>query len=379
MIGEIDMDEKEWAKSCLNKIYDKTLNSIERHGKSMMPYQAVNGLYKDDMSKKDIVWWTNGFWGGWLWQLNNYRPNTNLIAAAKSNEEELDQAFLKYQGLHHDVGFMWLPTAIAHYRVDGDERAYWRGRHAADLLAGRYNPVGKYLRSWNRDRSGWVIIDSMLNIQLLYWASKVTDDPRFEMIANNHAHTVMNNHVRPDGAVSHIVVFDPKTGEKIQTETGQGFSENSSWTRGQSWAIDGFISAYQHTQKSEYLETAKKVANYFLANVAQTNYIPVIDFRGPEENSGTDTSAGVIAASGLLQIAKNCTGTEAKLYYDGALKILHAVSEQYADYSNEKDGILTGATTAYHDETGWNVNLNYGDYYFIEALLRVIGKEITIF
>ena len=169
----------EWATDKLDKIYAKTLGTLKRHGDKIIPYQAEDGVYKKDMNK-DIIWWTNGFWGGWLWQLNHYRPDVKLEQAAVNNEAELDAAFLKYQGLHHDVGFMWLPTAVTHYRQDQNERAYWRGRHAADLLAGRYNPAGHFLRSWNRDRAGWVIIDSMINIQLLYWASEVTDDPRHD-------------------------------------------------------------------------------------------------------------------------------------------------------------------------------------------------------
>ena len=372
------MNEQEWATAQLDKIYTKTLKSLSRHGSKMIPYQAVNGQYQDDMVKKDIVWWTNGFWAGWLWQLNHYRANPQLVEAAKANEEELDQAFLKYEGLHHDVGFMWLPSAVTNYRENDDKKAYWRGRHAADLLAGRYNPAGHYLRSWNRDRAGWVIIDSMLNVQLLFWASAVTKDPRFAMIGNAHAHTVMNNHVRPDGAVSHIVVFDPNTGERIKTVTGQGYDENSSWTRGQGWAIEGFAMAYENTKKPEYLATAKKVANYFLANVAQTGDIPVVDFRAPEKNGGTDTSAAAIAASGMLEIARFCEGSEAKLYREGALKILQALSADFADYEPDHDGILSGATTAYHDENGWNVNLNYGDYYYIEALLRLIDQDVKV-
>jgi unsaturated chondroitin disaccharide hydrolase len=373
------MDQKKWANDSLEKIYQKTLNSLKKHGTEMIPYQAVNGNYEDDMATKDIVWWTNGFWGGWNWQLNNFHKDSLLVQAAEKNEVELDQAFLKYQGLHHDVGFMWLPTAVTHFQIDKDHDAYWRARHAADLLAGRYNPVGKYLRSWNKDRAGWVIIDSMLNIQLLYWASKDTNDPRFKMMADNHAHTVMNNHVRPDGSVSHIVVFDPNTGEKVRTDTGQGYDENSSWSRGQAWAIYGFAAAYQNTNNEEYLNTAKKVANYFLANVSQTDFIPAIDFRGPIDKLGYDSSAASTAASGMLTIAKYCSNEEKAIYYNGALKILHAIENKFADYDVEKDGILMGATTAYHDDKGWNVNLNYGDYFFIEALLKIINKNLEIF
>lgn len=371
------MQEGNWVTERLKLIIDKTQKTLDKCGTGMIPYQSEFGEYKEDKSKTDIAWWTNGFWGGWLWQLNQYNPSQSFEDAAIQNEVELDEAFLKYEGLHHDVGFMWLPTAVAHYRYNQDKKAYWRGRHAADILASRYNPEGKFLRSWNRDRSGWVIIDSMINIQLLFWASEVTNDPRYSQMANAHAYTVMNNHVRLDGSVSHIVVFDPQTGEKVRTETGQGYGPNSCWSRGQSWAIYGFSLAYHHTKKIEYLQTAKKTANYFLANVSQTNYVPVIDFKSPKKE-GTDTSAASIAACGMLEIANYCTGSEAELYRNGAIRMLEILDRKYANYDIDFDGILNGATTAFHEEKGRNINLNYGDYYYIEALMRIINQYSLI-
>ncbi|MCH4169910.1 MAG: glycoside hydrolase family 88 protein [Lactobacillus sp.] len=369
---------QDWAQTTLDQIYAKTKATVKRIGPSAIPYIAEDGHYQVDMAKKDIIWWTNGFWGGTLWQLNHYRPDAALAAAAIANEVDLDQAFLKYQGLHHDVGFMWLPTAVAHYRLDGDDRAYWRGRHAADLLAGRYNPVGKYLRSWNRDRAGWVIIDSMINIQLLYWASAVTKDPRFKEIANNHADTVMQNHVRADGSVAHIVIFDPNTGEALRTDGGQGYEVGSSWSRGQAWALYGFALAYHHTHEVRYLETAKRVAHYFLANIENTDFVPLVDFRAPQDPQTFDTSAGTTAACGLLEIAKSVSENERPLYQNAAEKMLHSISAKYGNFDTATDSILSGATTAYHDENGQNTNLIYGDYYFIEGLLRLCGKDFLL-
>lgn len=374
------MNEETWAKEKLEKIWNKYDKTLKRHGKDFIFYEAENGTYQENKAKSDIIWWTNGFDPGIFWQLDHFRKNNNFEEAAQSMEAELDKAFDKYQGLHHDVGFMWLPSAVEDYRLTDNERSYWRGRHAADLLAGRFNIAGNYLRSWNKDRAGWVIIDSMFNIQLLYWASEVTKDPRFKMMADAHAHTVMKNHVRPDGSVAHIVVFDPNTGEAIETLGGQGYEVGSSWSRGQAWALAGFAYAYRHTNNSEYLATSKRVANYFIANIAQTGYIPRIDFRAPELKNDTDTSAATAAACGLLELAKLTSSADSKLYRDSALKILHAVSNRFANYDEEKDGILTGAATAYHDEDdGHNINLNYGDYFFIEALLRILDDNLEIF
>lgn len=373
------MEEQQWATEQLNKIYTKYENSLKRHDPGYIFYQAKNGKYTKDMNQEDITWWTNGFDAGIYWQLNNFKHNSQFVEAAKKIEAELDKAFDKYEGLHHDVGFMWLPSSVEDYVQTKNERSYWRSRHAADLLAGRFNLAGRFLRSWNRDRAGWVIIDSMFNIQLLYWASEVTDDPRFRMLADAHAHTVMNNHVRSDGSVAHIVVFDPETGEAIKTLGGQGYDVGTSWSRGQAWALAGFAFAYRHTSNKEYLATSKKVANYFIANICQTDYIPRIDFRAPKTDQDADTSAATAAACGLLELATEVEGYDAELYKNVAIKILHAVSDHFANYDPESDGILTGATTAYHDENGRNVNLNYGDYFFIEALLRLLNQNLEIF
>lgn len=373
------MLKEDWAKSKLDKICQKFLATIDRCGADYIFYQAKKGRYTENKAKTDIVWWTNGFDSGIFWQLNNYRQNSEFVIAAEKIENELDQAFNKYEGLHHDVGFMWLPSAVANYRITQNDRSYWRGRHAADLLSGRYNLAGNYLRSWNKDHAGWVIIDSMFNIQLLYWASEVTKDPRFRMMANKHAHTVMNNHVRPDGSVAHIVVFDPRTGEKIKTLGGQGYGVGSSWSRGQAWALAGFDCAFRHTQDPEYLATSKRVANYFITNIIQTEFLPRIDFRAPSVENDVDTSAATVAACGLLGLAEDVEDSDAVIYKDTAIKILQAVDNKFANYSSDTDGILTGASSAYHDQDGHNINLNYGDYFFIEALLRLIGKNLEIF
>ena len=273
---------------------------------------------------------------------------------------------------------MWLHTAVANFRLTGNERSKARGLHAAHLLAGRYNPRGKYIRSWNRDRAGWVIIDSMLNIPMLYWAEKEIGDPRFRYIAEDHADKVMNQIVRPDGSVNHISVFDPTNGELIETPAGQGYTSGSSWSRGQAWAIYGFALSYLHTGKTDYLETAKKVAHYFISEVAKTDWIPVVDFRAPQEPVMIDTSAGMCAACGLLEISKHVDEYEKALYIDAAINILQATEEKYAIWDTEKDGLIDFSTGSYHEEKWTEVPIIYADYYFVEAILRLLDKDFLI-
>lgn len=372
----ISQGTKEWAGEIFEKLDYKLNIQAERLG-DLIPYVPENRRYVD-MGEKDIVWWTNGFWAGVMWQMYNATKKEIYKRTAESNEDRLDTAFNQYTGLHHDVGFMWLHTAVANYRLTGSERSKARGLHAAHLLAGRYNPRGKFIRSWNRDRAGWVIIDSMLNIPLLYWAKETIGDPRFGFVAEDHADKVMNNIVRLDGSVNHIGVFDPYTGEMLDTPGGQGYEAGSSWSRGQAWAIYGFALSYLHTGKQAYLDTAKKVAHYFIANVAKTDYIPLVDFRSPEEPVQWDTSAGVCAACGFLEIAKHVGEHEKELYISAAVNILKSTEQKYANWNTEEDGIIDFGTGSYHDKENTEVPIIYTDYYFVEAILRLQDLDFLI-
>lgn len=365
------------AEETYKKILVKMSAECDRIG-SRIPYIARDGVYKEDKAETDIVWWTNGFWPGILWQMYHAAGEEKYRKTAEEVEEKLDKAFDVYTGLHHDVGFMWLHSAVANYRITGNERSKARGLHAAHLLAGRYNPRGKFIRSWNRDRSGWVIIDSMMNIQLLFWAKEVLNDPRFGFVAEDHADTLMKYTVRGDGSCNHIIVLDAETGELLETPGGQGYASGSSWSRGQSWAIYGYALAFRHTGNPKYLDTAKKVAHYFMAETDRTGGIPLLDFRAPKEPVYWDTTAGMCAACGLLEIAEHVPELEKEFYLQGALKLLKATDRQYCVWDPEKDSIVAMGSGSYATEHDRHVPIIYGDYYFIEAVLRLLDKDILL-
>lgn len=356
----------------LAKIVKKVKVTNERIGAGI-PYLPENQGRYPDMGESDIAWWTNGFYSGMLWQLYHEYDEPLFRHKAIQIEERLDQALEEFVDLHHDVGFMWLHTAVAHDRNDGHQQSKLRGIKAASLLAGRFNLKGGFLRAWNLDHYGWTIIDSMMNIPLLYWASEESGDPRFRQIAEAHADTVAAKLVRTDASVGHIGSFDPASGEFLELLGGQGFDGDSAWSRGQSWALYGFALAYRHSGNENYLSIAKKVANYFLANVSQTDYVPRIDFKAPVTEHDTDTSAGLIATCGLLELAQLVTPYEAESYRSGAEKILTKIVEEYCDFDPEYDGIVTGGAVAYHGEH--DVRLIYADYFLVEALLRLQERE----
>lgn len=245
---------------------------------------------------------------------------------------------------------------------------------------GRFNPAGNFIRAWNDipgdDTKGWAIIDCMMNISQLYWASEETGDPRFHHIAVAHADTAMKNFVRPDGSVNHIVEFDPETGEMVRSLGGQGYGEGSSWTRGQGWAVYGFMIGYLHTGKQEYLDTAKKVSHYCMAYLPEDGIIPV-DFRQPEEPAYEDSCGACVIACGLLEIAKHVPEQEKTMYVKAAVKILKAIDEKRADWSEKCDAIVQNCTGAYHSPEH-HFTMNYADYFFIEAIYKLKGTGIFL-
>ncbi len=374
-------DQKAWVEAALERVSRK-LEKVSMRSAHKIPYTTENGVHDDRSGENGIGWWTNGFWGGMMWQLYALTGKESYKKIAEENENKLDACLLDYRRLDHDNGFKWLPTAVADYRVTGNPMSRNRGILAADNLAGRYNSNGKFIRAWNDwegsdvDRRGWAIIDCMMNLPLLYWASEETGDPRYRQAAMNHADTAMKAFVRGDGSVNHIVEFDPDNGEIIRSYGGQGYDVGTSWTRGQSWGLYGFMLSYLHTGKEEYLDTAERIANYFLANIPESGLIPV-DFRQPLEVEWEDSTAAAIASCGLIELAKKKEGRQQKVYLDAALKLLRVLTEQRVNWNEDEDDLLTKCTAAYHDKAH-EFSIIYGDYYYLEALMKLNGKELFI-
>ncbi len=368
------MDNRKWAEEVLEKVKTKMKGVAERNAHKV-PYIVEKDSY-NDMSDQ-ICWWTNGFWGGLLWEMFELTGDKLYRDLAVELEEKQDENLLSYDGIDHDNGFKWLLTAVQHYRKEGDLKARNRGLIAAELLAGRYNPDGRFLRAWNDwgddDHRGWAIIDCMMNLPLLYWAYDITKDPRYKKIATNHADRTIEAFIRDDGSSCHIVNFDPVTGERLGSFGGQGYAVGSSWTRGQGWAIYGFALSYIHTGEKKYLDTAKRVANYFIANTPDSGLIPV-DFRQPEEPAWEDSTAAAIAACGMIEISKNSEGRDKDVYMKAAMKLLTALEEKRGDWAADTDCIIRKGTVAYHSGEH-EVGILYGDYFFIEALMKLAGID----
>lgn len=374
---------KEWIEETLKKI-DKKLRVVAPHTKGVPPYTTVDGKHTPVYSKDregntivDYAWWTNGFWGGLMWLMYLETKDEMYKECAIDQEELLDRAYEYVGRIHHDVGFMWQLTSGANYRITGDRKSRVRNLVAAAMLSSRYNLKGGFIRAWNgKEVATWSIIDTMMNLPLLYWASDETGDDRFTQIAEAHIEMVMRDHIRPDGSVAHIISHNTETGEATEVD-GQGYAPGSSWSRGQGWALYGFVLAYIHTGKQEYLDTAKKLAHYFISCVCD-DYLPKVDFRSPDEPVIIDSTASGLAACGLIEIAKCVPEYEKKLYINAAIKLLKAVDKHCANYDESEAALVLRGSHSYHKVKEREMPIVYGDFYYVEALLKLKGSDFLI-
>lgn len=384
--GLLGQDDQRWLQQVVGKVTAK-MSWLSEKSADKIPFTTIDGTHDDKRTcvpraaDDGLQWWTNGFWAGMLWLMYHETGQEHYATIARRNETWLDQCFDNFHGLHHDVGFMWLPSAVADYRLTGHPDARRRGLHAANLLAGRFNPVGQFIRAWDdlpdgHDSRGWVIIDSMCNIPLLYWASEETKDPRFRHMAVMHADTVKANFIRPEGSSEHIVEFDPVKGGKIQTYRGQGYAVGSSWTRGQAWALYGFVMSYLHTRRQEYLDTARHVAGYFLANIPESGLIPV-DFQQPAEPAVEDSTAAAIAACGLIELAGQVDEEAKTEFLAAGLRLLKVLDEKRCDYGEGRDNFLDHCSSSYHNNVH-HTALVYADCFYLEALFKLKGDDVYL-
>ncbi len=366
-------EDKVFVSDFLDRVVKKITAMAPEIGANFPRTNSKEGVWDPKGTKCNISVWTTAFWPGIMWLMYLKTGDEMFRRYAEGCEAKLDEAFDIFTGIHHDVGFMWSLSAVADYKITGNEKSKARAMHAATILAGRFNHIAKYIRAWNGDKTGWAIIDCMMNIPILSFATAMQDDPRFEQIAMAHADTVAKHFIRGDGSSNHIVEFDPVTGDVLATPRGQGYESGSSWSRGQAWAIYGFALAYLNLGKQEYLDAAKKVAHYFIANIEEGK-LPLVDFRAPTEPVYYDSSAASIAVCGLIEIAKAVPEYEAKIYERAAIKLLRVLDEN-CNYDPNELHLLEKGSSAYHKPNGMHMPWIFGDYYLLEALMKIDGND----
>ncbi len=368
------------SSSAMRQLVDEDLRFAVSQYKVMMklvPADALPRTYdsaKQQLLTSGIRGWISGFYPATLWYLYGYSGDEALKAEAQRSMTLLEPNRL-YTGTH-DLGFMmYCPFGNA-YRLTGDAHDKEVLLTAAASLITRFNDTVGCIKSW--DHGKWtypVIIDNMMNLELLCWASKASGDPRYRRIAETHANTTMAHHFRPDYSSFHVVDYDPHTGKVLARQTAQGYADGSAWARGQSWGLYGYTMMYRETRDKRYLDQARHIAAFLLNNPhLPADMVPYWDYDAPGiPEAYRDASAGSIMASALLELSTlTRKKKEARRYKAAAEKILVSLSsDRYRNAPGTEGGFLLRHSVGSlpgHSEV--DVPLSYADYYFVEALLR---------
>ena len=321
--------------------------------------------------------WTSGFFPGILWYMYEFTGDQFWLQKAKEHTAYIERE--KTNAGTHDMGFKIYCSFGNGYRITGDESYRDIMIESTRTLITRYNETIGCIRSLDHSRDKWefqVIIDNMMNLELLFWATKATSDPIFYQIAVNHANTTLRDHFREDNSSYQVIDYYPETGEVRNRHTNQGYSHESAWSRGQAWGLYGFTMSYRETGIEAYLQQAEKIAEYMLnhPNMPE-DLVPYWDYKAPNiPNEPRDISAATIMCSALFALS-TFVPDKADFYYETAVKILNNVSEKYRSAPGANKGFLldhgTGHLPGNHEI---DVPLIYADYYYLEAIKRCNSK-----
>jgi len=319
--------------------------------------------------------WVSGFVPGSLWYLYQYSNDPKILEYAKLYTARIEKE--KYNKGTHDLGFMLYCSFGNGYRLTDDTAYRTTMLTGAESLSSRFNPLIGCIRSWDSNRDKWqfpVIIDNMMNLEFLFWASQASGDPKYRNICISHADMTMKNHFRPDYSSYHVVSYDLTTGEVEKKNTHQGYADETAWARGQSWGLYGFVVMYREAKEPKYLEQAKNIAAFLIHHPnLPTDKIPYWDYDAPDiPNTLRDASAGAIMASALIELSGYVDAVLAKEYLDVAETQIRTLSspEYFAEKGTNGNFILKHGVGHMPNKSEIDVPLTYADYYYIEALLR---------
>ncbi|MBJ2160957.1 MAG: glycoside hydrolase family 88 protein [Muribaculaceae bacterium] len=322
--------------------------------------------------------WCSGFWPGILW----YDFESSRDEIVREEAERYTEA-LEYlsrrPAFDHDLGFLMFCSYGNAYRLTGSPKFRDIILASADTLATLFNPKVGTILSWPRNVEMLgghnTIMDNMINLEMLFWASKNGGDKRLYDIALKHAETTMEYHFRPDGTCYHVAVYDPESGKFIKGMTHQGYSDSSTWARGQAWAVYGYTMVFRETQDRRFLDFACKVTDAYLRRLPD-DYVPYWDFDDPAiPDAPRDASAACVVASALLELQAYVTPEKRDEYRDAAVKMLASLSSEEYRSGDKRHSFLDHSTG--HKPAGSEIDaaIVYADYYYIEALLRLKKLE----
>lgn len=315
--------------------------------------------------------WTSGFFAGELWFFYQYTKDKKWLDLARIYTAKIAKE--QFNTGTHDLGFMIYCSFGNGYRLTKDTAYKSVIIRAAKSLSTRFNPVAGVIKSWDHNEDKWkypVIIDNMMNLELLFEATKLTGDSSFYKIAISHANTTMKNHFRPNFSSWHVLDYDTQTGNILQKVTAQGYSNESAWARGQAWALYGFTMCYRETGNKAYLAQANGIAKFIIHNKSTpSDGVPFWDYNDPQiPDVSKDASAAAITAAALEELDKYAPGNH---YQQQADKILNTLNKFYTNKPGTNKGFILDHSTGHRPaKSEIDVPINYADYYYLEALLR---------
>lgn len=365
---------KQSLEHCISQLH----RQLERFTTKFPSAASEGGFYQETLNQD----WTNGFWTGELWLAYEYSKQQDFLEAASlqvgSFYERMQQ---KVSVEHHDMGFLYSLSCVAAYKLVQDEVGKKAAIMAANQLCSRYQEIGQFIQAWGSmdDAKNYrLIIDCLLNVPLLFWASDVTEDEKYKTIANAHIKTCLQNIFREDYSTYHTFFFDPTSGAPLYGETCQGYSNQSIWARGQAWGIYGLALAYKYTKNESYISLFRQVANLYLSKLPE-DLVPYWDLIFTDgDNEPRDSSTSAIAVCGFLEMAKYLGEDEAAYYTDLAKKMMKSLVANYEVKDFEAcNGLLLHGTyskktefnTCHH--SGVDECVIWGDYFYLEALMRL--------
>jgi unsaturated chondroitin disaccharide hydrolase len=350
----------------------------------------IIGLRNPKIGRPDHTWaycdpfdWVISFYSGQLWLAAQLTGDPAFVVQAQARRQAFRHILVNPKEFDHDLGFQFSLSCVADWKMTGNEDARALALRAAEALSRRFNQTGGYIQAWNpkpdnppdSGHSGRMIADTMQNLALLYWAGRETGAAAFADVADAHAHVTATHLVRADGTSYHTFVFDPASGEPLRGETHQGSADESCWARGQAWMIHGFAQSYLSTGNPCYRE-----ASAHLAATAETlmgaDAVPVWDYKlPPGAPTWRDSSAAAIMAAGLYILASISRDNEKDRWVAFADRLLDGLITT-CDLTADPAGLGLLAHGAAHVGAGRHDNmLPYGDYYFMEALMRSLGHN----
>ncbi len=369
----LNITNKGDIKKELDWIMKKLESNLNKFGEAYPAPATKDGIYPIIENRE----WTTSFWTGMLWIAYEYTKNEKFKNAAIVNTESfINRLNTRYEIDHHDIGFLYSLSTVAAYKVTGEEKYKEASLKAADLLLERYIPEAEIIQAWGPkfgENENRAIIDSLLNLPLLYWASENASDSKYLDIATKHYNKVVGNIIRDDNTTYHTYYFDFKDGTPLYGKTRQGYSDDSCWTRGQAWSIYGQVLG-QKNIKDVNVDRLDDVLNYFVNNLpndAIAYWDLIFDDSKPSDR---DTSSNAIVLCGLLQMISDNKDKDGKL--EMLVKVmLTNLQKNYTSKDSSHEGILLHGVYSWHSGRGVDEANIWGDYYYLEALYRIYNNR----